>query len=337
MNLQDKKISVADERYTLDPQVQALLNGMAQAPQPSYASLGPVQARQHYRQSRLAQQAAPVRVAAVQALTAILPAGPLAIRLYRPILLTGSPGVTPLPCVIFFHGGGWVLGDLDTHDRLCRTLAQAGQCAVAAVDYRLAPEHRFPAAVEDAIAATKWIAAQADSLGLDPARLVVAGDSAGGNLAAVVALALRGSPVQLVMQLLFYPVTDLAHNMDSHRRLAAGYGLTLSSMTWFRSHYLAGEAQIDDWRASPLRARDHAGLPRACIITAGFDPLLDEGRAYADCLHAAGVRVTYECFGGMIHGFMLMTGALAASGHAVYRAGQALREVFNDSGPLPAR
>ena len=323
--------------YTLDPQVRALLDGMAQASQPSYASLGPVQARQHYRQSRLALQASPIAVSAVQAITASTPAGPLALRLYRPKLLGGSAVAVSLPCLVFFHGGGWVLGDLDTHDRLCRALAQAGQCVVAAVDYRLAPEHRFPAAGEDAIAATKWIAAEADALGVDSTRLAVAGDSAGGNLAAVVAIALRDSAVQLVMQLLFYPVTDLAHNMESHRRLASGFGLTLSSMEWFRSNYLSSAQDIDDWRASPLRARDHTGLPRACIITAGFDPLLDEGRAYADRLNAAGVGVTYECFGGMIHGFMLMTGVLAASGHAVYRAGQALREVFNAPGNLSAR
>ncbi len=314
-----------------------LLSNLVKESQPSYAALGPVLARQHYRQSRLGLQSPSLRVSDVQMLAAATSAGLLAIRLYRPVLLNGSVSPKPLPCVIFFHGGGWVLGDLDTHDGLCRALAQAGQCAVAAVDYRLAPEYRFPSAVEDAVAATEWIASQAEALGLDAARLVIAGDSAGGNLAAVTAIALRGSQVQPVMQLLFYPATDLAHDMDSHRRLATGYGLTLSSMMWFRSQYLSSETQIGDWRASPLRARDHSGLPRACIITAGFDPLRDEGRAYAECLHAAGVSVTYECFGGMIHGFMLMTGVLAAGGHAIYRAGQALRDVFNNPERQSAR
>lgn len=332
--------------HSLDPQVQVLLERWAREPQPVYACMTPDEARRAYRESRLRLQAEPQAVAAVESLftdtAANGAAQRVAVRLYRPLFHsqnTQSPAFDPasdpkagrLPCLVYFHGGGWTLGDLDSHDGLCRALAQAGQCAVAAVDYRLAPEHRFPAAVEDAIAATRWIAARADALGIDAERLAVGGDSAGGTLAAAVALALRGSKVRLVLQLLFYPATDMAHDLPSHQRLAEGYALTRTSLLWFRANYLGSpvnQRDIADWRASPLSADDLAGLPPASIVTAGFDPLLDEGRAYAERLHAAGVPLRYECFNGMIHGFLLMTRELAASRHAIHRAGQALREAF---------
>ena len=326
--------------HVIDPQVRVLLERWAQEPQPAYASLAPAEARRLYRESRLRLQGEPVQVAAVESLTAdgaAQPASqpaspPIALRLYRPLSQGESPLKTPvagpLPCLVYFHGGGWTLGDLDSHDGLCRALAQAGQCAVAAVDYRLAPENRFPAAVDDAIAATRWIAAHGREMGIDTQRLAVGGDSAGGTLAAAVALVLRGGDIPLALQLLFYPITDMAHELPSHFRLAEGYALTRASLLWFRGNYLRSEADIADWRASPLRAADLAGLPPASIITAGFDPLLDEGRAYAERLHAAGVPLRYECFNGMIHGFLLMAGELAASRHAIHRAGQSLREAF---------
>jgi acetyl esterase len=328
-----------DASHSLDPQVQLLLERWAREPQPAYASMTPDEARRAYRESRLCLQGEPQAVAAVESLFMDKAENGavqrIALRLYRPLLQSQNPISGPLPCLVYFHGGGWTLGDLESHDGLCRALAQAGQCAVAAVDYRLAPEHRFPAAVEDAIAATRWIAARADVLGIDTERLAVGGDSAGGTLAAAVALALRGSNVRLVLQLLFYPATDMAHELPSHERLAEGYALTRTSLLWFRANYLSSpangrdlERNIADWRASPLRAGDLAGLPPASIVTAGFDPLVDEGRAYAERLHAAGVPLRYECFNGMIHGFLLMTGELAASRHAIHRAGQALREAF---------
>lgn len=330
--------------HFIDPQVRVLLERWARESQPAYASMTPEEARRVYRESRLRLQAEPARMASVESLVAVgtadAAAQRIAIRLYRPLAPSQSTygsahGKDALfPCLVFFHGGGWTLGDLDSHDALCRALAQAGQCAVAAVDYRLAPEHRFPAAVDDAIAATRWIASSAAALGIDAARLAVGGDSAGGTLAAAVALALRGSNVRLALQLLFYPATDMAHDLPSHQRLAEGpegYGLTRTSLLWFRANYLgspASERDLADWRASPLRAADFAGLPPASIVTAGFDPLLDEGRAYAERLHAAGVPLRYECFNGMIHGFLLMSRELAASRHAIQRAGQALREAF---------
>jgi acetyl esterase/lipase len=255
------------------------------------------------------------------------PAGAIPARYHR---AWGAETGAPLPCVVYFHGGGWVCGDLDTHDAVCRGIANHARCAVVSVDYRLAPEHRFPTALEDASAALRWISANAGSLAVDAARLVVGGDSAGGNLAAVAAIVAReaGGPL-LAMQILVYPVTDLALEGASYARLAGGYGLTREDMRWYRDHYLRDERDIGDWRASPLRAPELSRLPPAYVVTAGFDPLHDEGKAYAERLAQAGVPVTYECFEGQIHGFLVMGGVMAAANHAVYRIGQAVRSRFS--------
>jgi acetyl esterase len=192
----------------------------------------------------------------------------------------------------------------------------------------MGPEHKFPAAVEDAVAAVTWVGTNASSLGIDARRLAVAGESAGGNLAAVAAIALRDSDPGLAMQVLVYPVVDQASDTDSLRRFAQGYSLTLELLRWYQKQYLRDERDREDWRASPLRARDHSRLPPAYIVTAGFDPLLDEGRAYADRLSQAGVSVVYECFEGQMHGFLPMGGVIAAARHAQYRIGQMLRTRF---------
>jgi acetyl esterase len=203
-----------------------------------------------------------------------------------------------------------------------------GRCSVVAVDYRMGPEHKFPAAVEDAIAAVKWVSANAGPLQVDASRLAVAGESAGGNLAAVAAIALRDPGPAIAMQVLAYPVVDQASDTDSLRRFARGYSLTADLLRWYQAQYLRDEGDRADWRASPLLARDHSRLAPAYILTAGFDPLLDQGKAYADRLEQAGVSVVYECFEGMIHGFLPMGGALAAARHAHYRIGQMLRTRF---------
>jgi acetyl esterase len=253
------------------------------------------------------------------------PAGPIPLRLYRGL---GAAAGAPLPLLVYFHGGGWTIGDLDTHDIVCRTLANKARCAVIAVDYRMGPEHKFPAAVEDCIAATRWVAERAAALGVDAARIAVGGDSAGGNLAAVVAITLRDAlGPALVFQALVYPATDQRMDSASHARFGEGYLLTRDNMLWFRDNYLS-PADYDDWRASPLRAADLARLPPAHIITAGYDPLVDEGRAYSDRLVAAGVPVLYECFEGMAHGFLTMGGVVAAANHALYRLGQSLAQAF---------
>ncbi len=310
----------------LDPQARAVLERIARANLPPYPELGPAGARELYRETRGRLGAAPPEVAHVADLRVPGPAGALPIRLYRPL---GARAEDRHPALVYFHGGGWTFGDLDTHDVVCRELANLARCAVASVDYRLAPEHKFPAAVEDAIAATRWIAQQAEALALDPRRIAVGGDSAGGNLAAVVALASRdaGAP-RLAMQVLIYPATDMAADAPSHAEFAEGYVLTREAILWSRENYLGSSDDVADWRASPLRAPDHSGLAPAYIVTCGFDPLRDEGRAYAERLRAAGVPVTYECFEGMVHGFVTMGGVIAAAHHALYRCSQGLRQAF---------
>ena len=203
---------------------------------------------------------------------------------------TGVDKDQPQPALVYFHGGGWVIGDLESHDQLCRALANAVPRIVVSVDYRLAPEHKFPAAVEDAIAATRWIAANAARLGIDAGRLAVGGDSAGGNLAAVVSLDARdrGGP-RLVHQFLIYPGTDMRMGWPSLERHAQQLPLTRAGMHWFIAHYLRNDGDKTDWRASPLLASSLTGLPPALVITAGFDPLCDEGEAYAEALRKAGV------------------------------------------------
>ena len=313
---------------TLDSQARALLARAAQARHPPVHTVSPTEARRMYREMCRALQPPAPEVAAVSGFSFPGPGGPLALRLYRP---RGAQEAR-LPAVVFFHGGGFTVGDLDTHDVPCRTLANFSRCAVLSVDYRLSPEHKFPAAFEDGVAAVRWTAAHAAGLGLDAERIVVAGDSAGGNLAAGAALALRAEGPRIALQVLIYPGLDMHGTLPSHTEFAHGYLLEREDILWFMANYLDSEADALDWRASPLLAADHRGLPPAYIVTAGFDPLRDEGAAYAQRLTASGVRVTYECFEGMIHGFVTMGAALAAANHALYRVGQVLRLEFSRTG-----
>lgn len=252
------------------------------------------------------------------------PAGDLPVRVYTP------EGTGPFPLVMFFHGGGFVICNLDTHDGMCRHLCAGGGAVVVSVDYRLAPEHKFPAAPDDCVAATRWAAAHAAELGADPSRIVVAGDSAGGNLAAVVALRLRdeGGPA-LCGQLLFYPVTDhYQADTASYRENAEGYGLTRDAMIWFWDHYLNGPDDIDHPYASPLRAPSLAGLPPALVISAEYDVLRDEAELYAGRLQDAGVPVQLTRYDGVHHGFASSAGALAKADRAMEEASAWLRERF---------
>jgi acetyl esterase len=226
------------------------------------------------------------------------PAGEIPVRIYNP------EGPDPKPVLVWYHGGGWVIGDLEGADFGCRMMANAAGCVVVSIDYRLAPEHKFPAAADDCFAATKWVAENAASFGGDPARLAVGGDSAGGNLAAVVSqMAKAGGGPAISFQLLVYPVTDFGYHTQSYRDNAKGYLLTMESMEWFWNHYLNTTADGENPKASPLRAPDLSGLPRALVITAEFDPLRDEGEAYAGRLMEAGVPTSAVRFNGMIHGF----------------------------------
>jgi acetyl esterase len=248
------------------------------------------------------------------------PAGALRARLYVP----GSDG-TRRGLVVYFHGGGWVVGDLDTHDSPCRFLARAADALVLAVDYRLAPEHPFPAAVDDALAAFAWAVREAEALGADPARVAVAGDSAGGNLAAVVAQQARPRPCA---QLLVYPVTDVSTKHPSYRTFAEGYFLTEREMDWYRDHYVPDRAAASDPRVSPLLAGDVHGLPPAIVATAGFDVLRDEGEAYARRLEESGIPVSARRYGGLVHGFANATGASTAARDAVTELARLLADLL---------
>jgi acetyl esterase len=288
----------------LDPQAANVIELVIKSGRPPYHQLSPKDARQMFRETRPASTPPAPQIGAVRELMAEGPAGPIPLRLYRP---AGVADSRRLPVLVYFHGGGWVIGDLETHDVLCRQVTAEAGVSVVAVDYRLAPEHKYPAAVDDAWAATRWIVAHAAELGIDAERVAVGGDSAGGNLAAVVALFARdASAPRIALQLLIYPVTDLASESQSYADLADGYMLTRDSMRWFRAQYLSKEEDAANWRVSPLRAPSLAGAAPALVITAGYDPLRDEGDAYARRLREAGVTVDAVCFGGMIHGFVPM-------------------------------
>ena len=310
----------------LDPQAKAVIDLIIKSGRPAYHQLSPKDARQLFRETRPASTPPAPEIGAVSDLRA----DHIPFRLYRP---KGVATSTRLPALIFFHGGGWVIGDLETHDVLCRQLTAAAGISVVNVDYRLAPEHRYPAAVEDAWAATRWVETHAAELAIDPTRLAVGGDSAGGNLAAVVALLARdhGGP-SLALQVLTYPVTDVAAESASYADFADGFLLTRDSMRWFIEHYVPERKDRLDWRASPLRAASLAGVAPALVVTAGFDPLRDEGEAYARRLREAGVRVDMICYGGMIHGFAPMGRLIETGNRAVAHAAASLRQAFGLGG-----
>lgn len=288
----------------LHPQAQAVLRLIEEAGVPPWHTLEPPHARAFYRERRYLTQPAAPEVGAVRELEAPGPAGPIPLRSYRP---AGSAASEVLPVLVFYHGGGWVIGDLDTHDVLCRELCNQSGCAVIAVDYRLAPEQPFPAAADDAMAAARWVRTHAAQLQVDANRMAVGGDSAGGNLAAVVALAARDAgDLPLAFQLLIYPATDQRCGWPSHAANGEGYLLTRDTLRYFYACYLPDPAQGLDWRASPLLHADHSRLPPAFVLTAGFDPLRDEGLQYAQRLSAAGNRATLVNFERQIHGFITM-------------------------------
>jgi acetyl esterase len=310
---------------SLDADVQLMMALLDRIGHRGLETMTPEEARADIRRS--AELAAAIRtpVARVEPLEVPGASAPMAARLYVP---AGDGAVRPL--VVYLHGGGWVVGDLDTHDGVCRFLAREADAGVLAVDYRLAPEHPFPAAVDDAVAAFRWASAHAAGLGFDPRRVAVAGDSAGGNLSAVVSLATtRTGGARPVAQLLIYPVTDLATKHPSYRLFSRGFFLTEAEMDWYRGHYLPSDEAARDERASPLRAGDLAGLPPAIVLTAGFDVLRDEGEAYAARLEDAGVPVHLHRAAGQVHGFANAT-AISPSARAALRDGaKALVRAFS--------
>ncbi len=310
----------ADSIDPLDAGAQTVLDMVREANRPAFDTITPGEARELFKAGRKALSPEPMAVAEIRDLTMPGPAGgAIALRLYRGV------EAASLPALVFFHGGGWVIGDIDTHDTMCRHLARAARCAVLSVDYRLAPEAKFPAAVDDCYAATCWAADNAGPLGIDPARLAVGGDSAGGNLAAVVALMARDREApRLCYQLLIYPAVDAGMNSASITRRGEGYLLTAATMRWFYRQYLAAPGDAEDWRASPLLAPSLAGVASAYVLTAGYDPLGDEGDAYAERLADAGVAVRLRRYSGQIHGFCQNGKIILAAHGALDEAAAAL-------------
>ena len=290
-------------------------------PRPGAASGPELRARMHELVVSAGGDKEPVH--AVEDRTIPGPAGEIPVRIYRPSAATG------LPVLVYFHGGGWVICDLETHDPTCRAISNGADCVVVSVDYRLAPEHKFPAAADDAYAATAWVAQHAQELGADASRVAIGGDSAGGNLTAAVALMARereGPP--LSFQVLIYPVLDLASESASRKENGEGYFLTAAGMTWYEEQYLRDDADRKNVLASPLLAGDLAGLPPALVVTAEYDPLRDEGEAYGRRLTEAGVPATVSRYDGMFHGFLAFAGALDGATRAQAEVFAALRTAF---------
>lgn len=309
----------------VDPHIQPLLDQLAASDAPPGWEVGPGPTRELYRALHQMTDPADVPIGKTEDITIQGPGGDLPLRVYTPVAASGS-----LKCLVFYHGGGFVIGDLDSHDTLCRQLANEAGCKVVAVNYRLAPEHKFPAAVEDAWAALKWVEEHASDLGIDANCLAVAGDSAGGNLSAVVsqlAANSKGGP-SICFQLLIYPATRVHSDTQSMQDFAVGYFLERQTMEWFMDCYVPEGQDNSDPRLSPLLAEDLSGLPKALVITAGYDPLKDEGKAYADRLAASGVDVTYKDYPDMIHGFFNMTALSPDAKEAVKDAAKALKAAW---------
>ncbi|MDD3353612.1 alpha/beta hydrolase [Zoogloea sp.] len=312
---------------SLDPQAKALLDMVYRVGAPRFHELDVHQARHSFEKLQFALRPEAPAVASVTDVPIPQPHvrdGVIMARLYRPI---GAAPDALLPLVFYFHGGGWCIGNIPSYDVLCREVANLSGCAVLSVDYRLAPEHPFPAAVNDALRSVEWSLANGALLGIDPSRFALMGDSAGGNLSAVTALQLRnGGGPRAALQLLIYPSTDILSQRPSRRTYAQGYFLDTESLAWFFEKYLPDEQDWTDWRASPILAKRFDGLPPALIITAGCDPLSDDGRAYGECLREAGVEVEWVNYEGMVHGFVTLGKFFPQAGQAVERASIELRK-----------
>ena len=309
----------------LDPLVKAFLDRAAQIPRPKVWDIAPAMARQSFAGMMQLTGPKDVAVGKMENFTIPGPGGDIRARSYAPIAAVG-----PLPTLIYFHGGGFIAGGLESHDGLCRLFTAEGGFKVIAVDYRLAPEHRYPAAVDDAWAATQWIEQNAPELGVDAGRIAVGGDSAGGMLAAIVTqLAREKGGLKIACQLLLFPNTQIGRETSSLKEFAVGYFLERRAIEYFNSLYLTPDADADSPKVSPLRAKDFAHLPPAYVMLAGYDPLHDEGLAYAEKLKGAGVKVTVADYAEMVHGFIYLQTVLPQAHEAVAKAAKAVKQVLD--------
>ena len=306
----------------LDPQAQALMQLMIDKGVPPVHTMTPEEARASYRSRRAFTQPDAPKVFKVEDKVVSDKGVNVTVRVYHP---HAAQSHQTLPGLVYLHGGGWTIGDLDTHDVLCRSLCLQAGIVVVSVDYRMGPEHKFPAAYDDTVAAFNWTVAHAASLGIDASRIAIGGDSAGGNLAAAACLGLRGQSVQPALQLLIYPATIMWQDTASYHANGKGYMLTKESIAYYTENYLRNRDDAKDWRASPQLAQSHAGLPSAFVMTAGFDPLRDEGLMYADALSKAGVSAQYICFERQIHGFITMGRVMQEANTAVSLCASALK------------
>lgn len=314
----------------LNPKIAQMLDMVARAKRPAYPTLTAQQARASYEKSATILEIDSAPMHAVEDLSVPTRDGAtIRARLYYP---TQPHWAEPLPALVYYHGGGFTVGSVDTHDALCRMFARDARCAVLSVDYRLAPEHRFPTAVNDAFDALRWLHTEAASYAIDPLRLAVGGDSAGGTLATVCAVLARDAGIPLVLQMLIYPGTSAHQQSASHVRLADGYLLTAETIQWFFDHYVLDPEDREDWRFAPLDgargAPDFSHVAPAWIATAEYDPLSDEGKAYADKLRAAGNAVTFHCYAGMVHEFFKIGRFVPDVAAAHADAALALRQAF---------
>ncbi|MEN9996488.1 MAG: Carboxylesterase NlhH [Pseudomonadota bacterium] len=309
----------------LDPQAQALMQLMIDKGVPPVNTLTPSEARASYRSRRTFTQPDAPEVFKVEDQVVSHHGVNVPVRVYHP---HAAQTQNALPGLVYIHGGGWTIGDLDTHDVLCRSLCLQANIVVVSVDYRMGPEHKFPAAYDDTVAAFNWTVAHASKLGIDPSRIAIGGDSAGGNLSAAACIGLRdqtGLSVQPAFQLLIYPATIMWPDTASYHANGKGYMLTQDSIAYYTENYLRNRDDAKDWRASPQLAASHEGLPPAFVMTAGFDPLRDEGLMYADALSKAGVPSQYICFERQIHGFITMGRVMQEANTAVSLCAQVLK------------
>ena len=309
---------------TLDPQVEYVLGLVEKAGYPEFWQLSAQGARELFDKTSPVLDVKFEEVARFEQIRVPGPAGEIRVNLYAP----QPKAAGPLPLLVYFHGGGFVVGSLESYDKLCRALANRVGCLVASVDYRLAPEHKFPAAPDDCLAALCWLREHAGEIGADATRIAVGGDSAGGNLAAVTALQARDAGLKLVYQLLVYPCTGARQDEPSHFAFAEKLLLTRKNIVWFYEQYVGADSDRDDWRLAPVLALELAGVAPALVIVAGHDPLRDEGIAYAERLKAAGVPVEFTNYEGMVHGFFSLSGAIDGGKQAIAQSVAALRRAF---------